>query len=157
MRYDAEISQATKRWLGRGWTACRLKAQLYQESLLDPLAVSPVGAEGIAQFMPGTWAEAQAALGFAASPRNTDYAINAAGWYMRRLYDIWTSPRPLEDRKRFAEASYNYGAGNVIAAQGRARGSVYYADIAPELPTETRTYIRRIQKWFTEFRRTSQC
>jgi cell wall-associated NlpC family hydrolase len=32
-----------------------LAAQLYQESAFDPRAVSPAGAEGIAQFMPGTW------------------------------------------------------------------------------------------------------
>lgn len=32
-----------------------LAAQLYQESAFDPKAVSPAGAEGIAQFMPGTW------------------------------------------------------------------------------------------------------
>lgn len=32
-----------------------LAAQLYQESAFDPRSVSPAGAEGIAQFMPGTW------------------------------------------------------------------------------------------------------
>ena len=32
-----------------------LAAQLYQESGFDPTAVSPAGAIGIAQFMPGTW------------------------------------------------------------------------------------------------------
>ncbi|WP_419996811.1 NlpC/P60 family protein [Streptomyces boninensis] len=33
-----------------------LAAQLYQESGWDPNAVSPADAEGIAQFIPGTWA-----------------------------------------------------------------------------------------------------
>ncbi|MFG3056600.1 NlpC/P60 family protein [Kitasatospora sp. NPDC048239] len=33
-----------------------LAAQLYQESGFDPGARSPVGAQGMAQFMPGTWA-----------------------------------------------------------------------------------------------------
>jgi cell wall-associated NlpC family hydrolase len=32
-----------------------LAAQLYQESAFDPKAVSPAGAQGIAQFMPATW------------------------------------------------------------------------------------------------------
>lgn len=156
-RYDAAIEASTERWLGRGWTACRLKAQLYQESLLDPDAVSPAGAEGIAQFMPGTWREAQAALGFRASPRETEYAINAAGWYMRRMHDVWTSPRPAGERKRWAEASYNWGAGNMLNAQRRAGGSVYFADVDPHLPDETRTYVRRIQKWLHDFQLSSQC
>lgn len=38
-------------------TASLLAAQLYTESSFDPKAVSPVGAEGIAQFMPSTWAQ----------------------------------------------------------------------------------------------------
>lgn len=33
-----------------------LAAQMYQESGFNPKAVSPVGAQGIAQFMPATWA-----------------------------------------------------------------------------------------------------
>src|ERR1051326_2962940 len=36
-------------------TPSLLAAQLYQESGFDPTIVSPAGAIGIAQFMPGTW------------------------------------------------------------------------------------------------------
>jgi cell wall-associated NlpC family hydrolase len=39
-----------------GFPAALLHAQLVQESGLNPHAVSPVGAQGIAQFMPDTWA-----------------------------------------------------------------------------------------------------
>lgn len=38
-------------------TASILAAQLYTESNFDPKAQSPVGALGIAQFMPSTWAQ----------------------------------------------------------------------------------------------------
>ncbi|MCZ4118097.1 C40 family peptidase [Streptomyces sp. H39-S7] len=38
-------------------TASLLAAQLYTESNFNPAATSPVGALGIAQFMPATWAE----------------------------------------------------------------------------------------------------
>lgn len=41
-----------------------LKAQYYQESHLKPNAVSPVGAAGVAQFMPATWRQISRELGY---------------------------------------------------------------------------------------------
>lgn len=66
---------------------------------------------------------------------------------MANLHAGWTEPRPVEDRKRLSEASYNAGFGRVLDAQRKARGSVYYADIAEHLPHETRQYIERIHHW----------
>jgi len=52
-KYDALIKTAQKKYLpGTDWRL--LKAQLTQESDLNPRAVSPAGAQGIAQFMPNT-------------------------------------------------------------------------------------------------------
>ena len=65
-----------------------LAAQLEQESGWDCRAVSPIGAEGIAQLLPGTWA----AYGFDAnkngfnSPFDPPDAIVAMGIYMCVLH-----------------------------------------------------------------------
>jgi transglycosylase-like protein with SLT domain/D-alanyl-D-alanine carboxypeptidase-like protein/putative Flp pilus-assembly TadE/G-like protein len=49
--YQAPIARAASRW---NVSATLLAAQLYAESGFNPFAVSPAGARGIAQFMPGT-------------------------------------------------------------------------------------------------------
>ena len=49
--YAAPIARAASRW---NVSAALLAAQLYAESGFNPFAVSPAGARGIAQFMPGT-------------------------------------------------------------------------------------------------------
>jgi hypothetical protein len=49
--YRDAIARAAGRW---NVSASLLAAQLYAESGFNPLAVSPAGARGIAQFMPGT-------------------------------------------------------------------------------------------------------
>lgn len=83
---------------------------LYQEShyrtdIITGAVSSPVGAQGIAQFMPATAAE----LGI--DPLNPAQAINAAGRYLRQLYDRFGD-------WKMALAAYNFGQGNV--AKGRA-------------------------------------
>ena len=49
--YEAPIARAAQRWNVSG---ALLAAQLYAESDFNPFARSPAGAQGIAQFMPGT-------------------------------------------------------------------------------------------------------
>ena len=50
-RLPRTIARAASRW---NVSAALLAAQLYVESGFNPFAVSPAGARGIAQFMPGT-------------------------------------------------------------------------------------------------------
>lgn len=156
-RYDRQIEDAAERWLpGVDWRLW--KAQLYQESLLDPAAVSPVGAAGLAQFMPGTWAEVSRQLGYeAVSPHMAGPAIDAGAYYMARLRRGWNSPRPEADRHSLAAASYNAGFGNILAAQRVCGGAVEYAEIIRCLPEvtghysrETITYVQRIWKYWTQ-------
>ena len=50
-RFAPAINRAAQRW---SVSAALLAAQLFAESGFNPFAVSPAGAQGIAQFMPGT-------------------------------------------------------------------------------------------------------
>lgn len=135
------------------------KAQLIAESNLDPNARSPVGAMGLAQFMPDTWGDAREANGWPliASPFDPWYAIEGYGWYMRKLWGQWSSPRPQADRLKLTQASYNAGLGNILKAQRLARqpgefsAPVDYDTIIAALPQvtgehaqETINYVRRI-------------
>lgn len=134
------------------------KAQLFQESRLDPNAVSPVGATGLAQFMPATWDDVTKQLGWSGiSPRDGCYAIEAGAYYMARLHRSWSAPRPSKDRHFLAASSYNAGMGNMLKAQRLCGNRNLYNDIIICLPQvtghhskETITYIKRIQRWWFE-------
>ncbi|MCF2528104.1 bifunctional lytic transglycosylase/C40 family peptidase [Yinghuangia soli] len=58
----ARVPEAYREWIAKAGALCPevtpqlLAAQMEQESGWNPTIVSPVGAQGIAQFMPGTWA-----------------------------------------------------------------------------------------------------
>ncbi len=126
---------------------------------MNPNAVSPVGAEGIAQFMPGTWRDVSRQMGipYGISPRDAKWAIDAGAYYMARQRRTWSSPRPDLDRHFLAAASYNAGAGNLLKAQRLCRGAVLYDEIIACLPAvtgrhsrETITYVKRIQRWRAE-------
>lgn len=154
-RYDAQIYKAAKTWMpGVPWRLW--KAQLYQESRLDPTARSPVGAEGLAQFMPATWQQVTADMGYGASLRtDAGVAINAGAYYMARLRRGWMSPRPEDDRHNLAMASYNAGMGSLIAAQRACGMPVLYEAIMRCLPQvtgiharETAGYAPSIRRWF---------
>ena len=119
--YLPQISAAEA---AHGIPAGLLARQLYQESRYRPDIIngdtaSPAGALGIAQFMPAT------ARDLGIDPLDPNAAIDAAGRYMRRLYDSLGS---------WAEAlaAYNWGIGNV-----KRKGLT----AAPE---ETRNYVDQI-------------
>jgi Transglycosylase SLT domain/D-alanyl-D-alanine carboxypeptidase len=117
VRFAPLIVRAAQRW---GVSAHLLAAQLYAESNFNPFARSPAGAEGIAQFMPGT----AAGLGLV-DPFDPKAAIDAQAHLMRDLLGRFGSV-PL------ALAAYNAGAGAVAGC-----GCV------PPYP-ETRAYVARI-------------
>jgi soluble lytic murein transglycosylase-like protein len=96
--YREPLARAAQRW---NVGAALLAAQLYVESGFNPLARSLAGAEGIAQFMPGT----AAALSLN-DPFDAPAAIDAQAHLMRDLLRRFASV-PL------ALAAYNAGSGAV--------------------------------------------
>ena len=154
-KYDTLIQRSVKRWWPDFPDWKFWKAQLYQESLLNPDARSSVGAEGIAQFMPATWAEVSRQIGAAGvSAREARYAIDGGAYYMASLRRVWTHGRTVYERHNLAEASYNTGTGNVLHAQRLCGGAILWKDIMPCLPKvtgrdakQTTDYVKRIAKW----------
>jgi hypothetical protein len=116
-RFAPAITRAAQRW---SVSAVLLAAQLYAESGFNPFAVSPAGAQGIAQFMPAT------ARGVGLDdPFDAAQSIDAQAHLMRDLLRRFgTVPLAL--------AAYNAGPGAVAAC-----GCV------PPFP-ETRGYVARI-------------
>lgn len=146
-QYDEKIRSAWRRYLpahhwGVGW------AQIAQESAFNPDARSPVGASGLAQFMPLTWQDMKRAgvVPVYASPRDARHAIHAQAFYMWRMTRFWSSRRPDGDRIRLAMVSYNYGAGNIHKAQVRCGGPLLYVEIMKCISVkETLDYVPRIE------------
>lgn len=156
--YDIQIAAAVIEW----WPEIPVdtaffawKAQLCQESRLDAKAVSPVGAKGLAQFMPGTWREVAAEMGLGARTAFDPWAaIDAGAYYMakqRRFPDWrqWLDP----ERHKMSQAAYNAGAGNIRKALRLCPGQSWSV-VARCLPAvtgkhaqETITYVDRIAEW----------
>jgi Transglycosylase SLT domain/D-alanyl-D-alanine carboxypeptidase/Putative Flp pilus-assembly TadE/G-like len=116
-RYRATLTAASTRW---NVPAALLAAQLMAESNFNPFAVSPAGASGIAQFMPGT----AAAYGLD-DPFDAEASIDAQAHLMSDLL------RQLGDTS-LALAAYNAGPGPVEACS-----------CVPAIP-ETQAYVARI-------------
>jgi Transglycosylase SLT domain/D-alanyl-D-alanine carboxypeptidase len=98
-RFAPAIARAARRWSVAGTL---LAAQLYKESNFNPFARSPAGAEGIAQFMPGT----ARAMGLT-NPFDAERAIDAQAHLMRDLLRQFGAV-PL------ALAAYNAGPAPVL-------------------------------------------
>jgi soluble lytic murein transglycosylase-like protein len=160
-RYDDDIRSAVRRyWAGEpDWTWW--KAQLYQESRLDPDVVSPVGARGLAQFMPATWDDVSHQLGWdGVSPHVAKYAIVAGAYYMAQLRAVWIDDRSLMEKHQLAEAAYNAGTGNILAAQSLCHGHLWLeiapclaAVTGPQNADQTRSYVARVADWQQQLRR----
>lgn len=156
-RYDSAIKSAVAKWW-LDWPADRWhawKAQLYVESALNPDARSPVGAEGLGQAMPGTWADIIKALNYpkTVSRRDAAYAIEGTGWYQAQLRHTWRRGRDAIEANRFGQASYNRGTGNILRDQKECGGSLVWADVAPctaKHTMETVNYVTRIERIWRE-------
>lgn len=96
-------------------------AQIQQESGWNPTAVSPAGAEGISQFLPGTWPRWSKP---GESPFEPSAAIPAQGRYdcaiartMADAQQSGTLPKSI-DLTSLMLAGYNAGPAKVLGAHG---------------------------------------
>lgn len=87
-----------------------VRAQINEESGGNPGAVSPTGAQGVAQFEPGTWT----GEGCSGSPFNVNDAMRCYAKYMYSLV------KQFHGNVRDALAAYNAGPGNLQAGYGYA-------------------------------------
>lgn len=93
-----------------------VKAQMWQESRFDMFAVSPAGAVGLLQLMPGTARD----LGVV-DPLDPAQNVNGGVRYLAEQFNhLREIPSPLE-RLRMAFAAYNGGRGYVNAALALGR------------------------------------
>ena len=97
-----------------------IAAQIAQESGWNPNAVSPVGAQGLSQFMPGTWAAygVDANGNGTANPFEPEDAIMAQGIFDCALVGILRDAGFTQTLTELALAAYNAGPGAVIAHRG---------------------------------------
>lgn len=123
--YAAQIEAAAAR---HGVDPALLKGLIRQESNFNPRAVSPAGARGLGQLMPGT----AAGLGVT-DPFDPTQSANGAARYLRQQLDRFGSPEK-------ALAAYNAGPGAVQ----RFGGIPPYA--------ETRAYVTKVMGYAAQYR-----
>lgn len=124
-QYPGFIAEAAQRFdIPQAW----IRAVIQAESAGDARAVSPAGAMGLMQIMPGTWSTLQARYGVGADPFDAHDNILAGAAYLRELHDRYGAPGFL--------AAYNAGP---------ARYDEYLATERP-LPSETFGYLTAIER-----------
>lgn len=147
--YDGYFRKYTKYYFGPHIDWHWFKAQGIAESGLSPKANSEVGAIGLMQIMPDTYAEIKQKNPHFTHIEEPRWNIAAGIFYDRMLYRKWKKGLPTEQRLTFALASYNAGYGTVNKAFRRAQarnGEVKrWQQVAPHAPKETRYYVKRIK------------
>ena len=121
---DTYIADASQRFgIPEAW----ISAVMRRESGGDPRAVSPKGAVGLMQIMPGTWAELRTRYRLGSDPFDERDNIRAGTAYLREMHDRYGTVAGML-------AAYNAGPARVddLLQTGRP------------LPSETRAYIAAI-------------
>jgi soluble lytic murein transglycosylase-like protein len=122
--FAAHVAEAARRFgLPESWIWAVMRA----ESGGDPRALSPVGAVGLMQIMPATWAMLTARYSLGPDPYNVRANIHAGAAYLREMLDRYGDLGT-------ALAAYNAGPGRVDDWRTGTR----------PLPAVTRAYVDRI-------------
>lgn len=123
-RYRATLLRAAHGQWGLDAPVAALAAQVHAESAWRPQAVSQVGAQGLAQFMPATatwWCGANATAAHDCQPNNPTWALRAMVGYDRWLWDRLGRHADQEPDRLWATLrAYNGGLGHWQAEAQRA-------------------------------------
>lgn len=126
------------------------RRQMFAESRFKNEAVSPAGAMGVAQFMPGTVKDMER---FGPQFKNFDpmdprQAKEAQETYMMSFFTAPWNKGNEENQMIKSLAAYNYGAGNLLnlLEKLKSEGVDIYdsTDWISRLPEETETYVKEI-------------
>lgn len=137
------------------------KAQAWQESRLNPDAVSPVGAKYLMQIMPATEADLRKRYPQLSDPVwSARVQIMAGALYMRQVYKQWNNNRTIESHFKLCLAGYNAGNGYLFKAQRLCGGPQEYEPIIKCLPDVPRVdyqqpidYVNKIyNRWYPALR-----
>lgn len=124
-QYQPHITEASQRFgVPENW----IRAVIIAESNGDPRAVSPRGAMGLMQLMPGTCDELRDQHRLGTDPFDPHTNILAGTAYLKAMYERFDSPGLF--------AAYNAGPGR-YAEHLRTK---------KPLPAETRAYVAGIEK-----------
>ena len=151
-RYDS-LFQFYSEVQGVDWLL--MKAQVKQESAFDPNVTSRVGAAGLAQFMPATFAEWEqrcpdhfnlhAGENQLQDARDPEISIRLQCAYMAQLLKRYSG------LPSFALAAFNWGMGNVDKLFAESHD---WNEVASKAPQETQDYPLKIQNYYNAYKGT---
>jgi len=133
---DAAVGEASRR---SGIPETWIRAVMRAESAGDRSAVSPKGAMGLMQIMPGTWAELRAQYSLGDDPFDVRDNVLAGAMYLRQMYDRFGAPGFL--------AAYNAGPSPVARWESEIRDAgdpLLYMESIPYW--ETRGYVAIVMR-----------
>lgn len=145
--YDTHFRKYAKRYFGPNVDWRWFKAQGIAESALKDRAESAVGAKGVMQIMPATFAEIRKKNPQFVNIDEPRWNIAAGIYYDRYLYKKITDIDSFQNRLYLTFAGYNAGYGGVLKAIKRARQprqSAQWKELKKHLPRETQGYVSRI-------------
>ncbi len=123
-QFQAHIKEAAQRFaIPESW----IRAVIIAESNGDRQAVSPRGAIGLMQLMPGTWEELRDEHGLGGDPYDPRTNILAGTAYLKAMHERFGSPGLF--------AAYNAGPGRYAE----------HLRTGKPLPAETRAYVAGIE------------
>lgn len=114
-KYRAQLVRAAHTQWGLDAPIAVFAAQVHQESAWRPEAVSRVGAQGMAQFMPATatwWCGKQRIAAADCLPHNPAWALRAMVGYNKWLYERTPGEHTHYDRVWAMLRAYNGGLGH---------------------------------------------